>query len=397
MLTGITERYAQGLRSLPPYLFAEIDRKKDAARKKGVDIIDLGIGDPDLPTPPHIVEALYKAAQNPDNHRYPTYEGMLSFREAVAAWYKKTKHVTVNPEDEVLTLIGSKEGLAHSAFAFLNPGDTALVPDPAYPVYHNATVLANAVPHAVPLTEEHDFKPDLETIDTDVAKRAKLMFLSYPNNPTGATVDESFFKEVIDFAHDNDLIILHDNPYSELVFDGYESPSFMAVNGAKDVGIEFNSLSKTYNMTGWRIGFAIGNAEILQGIGSVKSNIDSGAFQAVQEAGIAALTGPQDCAKQNVAIYRERRDILVAGLRSAGFEVNEPKATFYLWVKVPRTFHPSTSASIEFSMHLLEQTGVVVTPGVGFGTYGEGFVRITFCTSGKRLTEACERIKGLNL
>jgi LL-diaminopimelate aminotransferase len=393
MLTEINELYAQGIRSLPPYLFAEIDRRKGEASRKGVDIIDLSVGDPDLPTPQHIVEALYKAAQNPNNHRYPSHEGMLSFREAVAAWYKQTKHVTVDPEDEVLTLIGSKEGLAHSAFAFLEPGDVALVPDPAYPVYHNATVLANAIPHAVPLTEENDFTPDLEEIDTEVAKQAKLMFLSYPNNPTGATVNESFFKAVIDFAHDNDLIILHDNPYSELVFDGYESPSFMAVRGAKDVGIEFNSLSKTYNMTGWRIGFAVGNAEILQGIGRVKSNIDSGAFQAVQEAGIAALKGPQDCIQQNVAIYRERRDILVDGLQAAGLEVNKPKATFYLWVRVPQSREFLKSPSIEFSMFLLEQTGIVVTPGVGFGKYGEGFIRITFCMSGERLTEACERIK----
>ena len=397
MLIEKNELYAQGIRALPPYLFAEIDRRKEEARKKGVDIIDLSIGDPDLPTPPHIIEALYKAAQDPSNHRYPSYEGMLSFREAVAAWYKKTKHVTVNPEDEVLTLIGSKEGLAHSVFAFLDPGDIALVPDPAYPVYHNATVLANAVPHAVPLLEENDFKPDLGSIDTTVARNAKIMFLSYPNNPTGATVDESFFKAVIDFAHDNDIIILHDNPYSELVFDGYEAPSFMAVNGAKEVGIEFNSLSKTYNMTGWRIGFAIGNAEILQGIGSVKSNIDSGAFQVVQEAGVAALTGPQDCVMQNVAIYRERRDILVNGLRAAGLAVNEPKATFYLWAKVPDTTEFSDSASIRFSMFLLEQAGVVVTPGVGFGTYGEGFVRFAFCMSGERLTEACERIQKLKI
>ena len=397
MLNETKERYAQGIRLLPPYLFAEIDRRKEAARKKDVDIIDLGIGDPDLPTPAHIVEALYKAAQNPDNHRYPSYEGMLSFREAVAAWYNRTKRVTVDSENEVLTLIGSKEGLAHSVFAFLNPDDIALVPDPAYPVYHNATILANAIPHAVPLLEENDFKPDLEKIAKEVVKRAKIMFLNYPNNPTAATVDTSFFKEVVDFARDNDIIILHDNPYSELVFDGYESPSFMAVKGAREVGIEFNSLSKTYNMTGWRIGFAVGNAEILQGIGTVKTNIDSGAFQAVQEAGIAALTGSQDCIKQNVAIYRARRDILVDGLQTAGLEVNKPKATFYLWAKVPNTTEVSDSSSIQFSMFLLERTGVVVTPGVGFGKYGEGFVRFAFCTSGERLAEACERIKAQGL
>ncbi len=391
------ELYAKGLRSLPPYLFAAIDRRKQEASRKGVDIIDLGIGDPDLPTPAHIVEALYRAAQNPSNQRYPSYEGMLSFREAVATWYKRTKQVTVDAKDEVLTLIGSKEGLAHSVFAFLDPGDVALVPDPAYPVYHNATVLANAMPHSVPLTEANDFKPDLESIDKNVARKAKIMFLNYPNNPTAATVAKSFFKEVVDFATDNDVIVLHDNPYSELVFDGYESPSFMAVKGAKEVGIEFNSLSKTYNMTGWRIGFAIGNANILNGIRLVKTNIDSGAFQAIQEAGIAALNGPQDCVTQNVAVYRERRDILVEGLQSAGIDVKKPKATFYLWAKVPHNYGFSSSSSIVFSLFLLEQAGVVVTPGVGFGKYGEGFVRLAFCTSGERLTEACERIKELNL
>lgn len=397
MLKGMDELYAKGLRSLPPYLFAAIDRRKQEASRKGVDIIDLGIGDPDLPTPAHIVEALYRAAQNPSNQRYPSYEGMLSFREAVATWYKRTKQVTVDAKDEVLTLIGSKEGLAHSVFAFLDPGDVALVPDPAYPVYHNATVLANAMPHSVPLTEANDFKPDLESIDKNVARKAKIMFLNYPNNPTAATVAKSFFKEVVDFATDNDVIVLHDNPYSELVFDGYESPSFMAVKGAKEVGIEFNSLSKTYNMTGWRIGFAIGNANILNGIRLVKTNIDSGAFQAIQEAGIAALNGPQDCVTQNVAVYRERRDILVEGLQSAGIDVKKPKATFYLWAKVPHNYGFSSSSSIVFSLFLLEQAGVVVTPGVGFGKYGEGFVRLAFCTSGERLTEACERIKELNL
>ncbi len=384
--------YAKRIKSLPPYLFAEIDERKREVEKKGVDIIDLGIGDPDLPTPPHIVEAACNAAKDPSNHRYPSYEGMLSFREAVAAWYKQTKHVTVDPEDEVLTLIGSKEGIAHSPFAFLDPGDIALVPDPAYPVYNNATVLADATPYPVPLTEEHEFKPDLESIDGEVAKKAKILFLSYPNNPTAATVERSFFKEVVDFAHDHDIIVLHDNPYSELTFDGYEAPSFMAVKGAKEVGVEFGSLSKTYNMTGWRIGFAVGNAEILNGLRLVKTNVDSGTFQAVQIAGIAALTGSQDCVKRNVAIYRERRDILVDGLSSAGMEVKKPKATFYLWVKVPSGF-----SSIRFSMSLLERAGIVVTPGVGFGKYGEGFVRFALCVSAERLKEACERIKGLNV
>ncbi len=384
--------YAKGISSLPPYLFAEIDKRKEEAIKKGVDVIDLGIGDPDLPTPPHIVEALCHAAKDPSNHRYPAYEGMLSFREAVATWYKHRKHVNLDADDEVLTLIGAKEGIAHSVFAFLDPGDIALVPDPAYPVYNNATVLADSTPYSVPLTEEHDFKPDLECIDREVARKAKIMFLNYPNNPTAATVEKSFFKEVVDFARENEIIILYDNPYSELTFDGYEAPSFLAVKGAKEVGIEFNSLSKTYNMTGWRIGYAVGNSEILKGLRIVKTNVDSGAFQAVQIAGIAALTGSQDGVKRNMAIYRERRDIAVTGLRAAGVEVKKPKATFYLWAKVPSGF-----SSIQFSMFLLERAGVVITPGVGFGKHGEGFFRLAFCMSGERLKEACDRIKGLNI
>jgi LL-diaminopimelate aminotransferase len=383
--------FSKRIRSLPPYLFAEIDKRKREAEKKGADIIDLGIGDPDLPTPPHIVKAVCHAAKDPSNHCYPTYEGMLSFREAVAAWYNREKHVRLDAEDEVLTLIGSKEGIAHSAFAFLDHGDVALVPDPAYPVYNNATVLAGGIPHLMPLRQENGFKPVLNDIDRETASKAKVMFLNYPNNPTAATVDKSFFKEVVDFAREHDIVILHDNPYSELTFDGYEAPSFLAVAGAKEVGIEFNSLSKTYNMTGWRIGYAVGNSELLKGLGLVKTNIDSGAFQAVQIAGTTALTGPQDCVKANVAVYRQRRDILFDALSSAGMEVKKPKATFYLWAKVPPGF-----SSIRFSMFLLEREGLVVTPGIGFGENGEGFVRFSLCVSVERLKEACERIKGLD-
>jgi LL-diaminopimelate aminotransferase len=384
--------YAKRISSLPPYLFAEIDKRKKEARKKGIDIIDLSIGDPDLPTPPHVVEAACRAAKDPLNHRYPSYEGMLSFREAVAAWYNRRKHISLDVEDEVLTLIGSKEGIAHSTFAFLDHGDIALVPDPAYPVYKNATLLANGIPHSVPLTEENGFTPDLESIDKEAVRKAKIMFLNYPNNPTAAAVDKSFFKEIVDFAHDHDIIILHDNPYSELTFDGYEAPSFLAVDGAKDVGIEFNSLSKTYNMTGWRIGYAIGNSDLLKGLRLVKTNVDSGVFQAVQAAGIAALTGPQDCVKANLAVYKERRDILFDGLNSAGMEVKKPKATFYLWAKVPSGF-----LSIRFSLLLLERAGVVVTPGIGFGDTGEGFVRFSLCVSKERIKEACERLERLDI
>ena len=384
--------YAKRITSLPPYLFAEIDERKKKAEHKGIDIIDLSIGDPDLPTPPHVVEAACRAAKNPLNHRYPSYEGMLSFREAVAAWYNHKKHVSLDAEDEVLTLIGSKEGIAHSAFAFLDSGDIALVPNPAYPVYKNATLLANGIPHSVPLTDETEFKPDLDRIDKEVVRKAKIMFLNYPNNPTAATVEKTFFKEIVDFAHDHDIIILHDNPYSELTFDGYEAPSFLAVDGAKDVGIEFNSLSKTYNMTGWRIGYAIGNSDLLKGLRLVKTNVDSGVFQAVQAAGIAALTGPQDGIKANLAVYKERRDILFDGLKSAGMEVKKPKATFYLWAKVPSGF-----LSVRFSLLLLDRAGVVVTPGIGFGDAGEGFVRFSLCVSKERIKEACERLERLDI
>jgi len=379
--------YAERINSLPPYLFAEIDRKKREAENRGVDIIDMGVGDPDLPTPSHIVDALCKAAAEPENQRYPTYEGMLAFREAVADWYRRRKHVSLDPDSEVLTLIGSKEGIAHSTFAFLNTGDIALVPDPAYPVYKNAVIMAGSIPFSMPLTEENGFKPDFERIDERIAKNAKLMFLNYPNNPTAATADEEFFKDVVDFAYEHDIMVLHDNPYSELTFDGYEAPSFLRVSGAKEVGIEFNSLSKTYNMTGWRIGFAVGNPEILNGLRVVKTNIDSGTFQAIQVAGIAALTGSQDCIRANLAVYRARRDALAAGLKSAGIEVSKPKATFYLWVRVPDGY-----TSMQFSMSLLERAGVVVTPGIGFGEYGEGFVRFSLCLDIERIKEACERI-----
>jgi len=379
--------YAERINSLPPYLFAEIDRKKREAENRGVDIIDMGVGDPDLPTPSHIVDALCKAAAEPENQRYPTYEGMFAFREAVADWYRRRKHVSLDPDSEVLTLIGSKEGIAHSTFAFLNTGDIALVPDPAYPVYKNAVIMAGSIPFSMPLTEDNGFKPDFERIDERIAKNAKLMFLNYPNNPTAATADEEFFKDVVDFAYEHDIMVLHDNPYSELTFDGYEAPSFLRVSGAKEVGIEFNSLSKTYNMTGWRIGFAVGNPEILNGLRLVKTNIDSGTFQAIQVAGIAALTGSQDCIRANLAVYRARRDALAAGLKSAGIEVSKPKATFYLWVRVPDGY-----TSMQFSMSLLERAGVVVTPGIGFGEYGEGFVRFSLCLDIERIKEACERI-----
>lgn len=385
--------YSKRIQKIPPYLFAEIDRAIDEKRNEGVDVISLGIGDPDLPTPKNIIDALHNAAQDPENHRYPSYVGMLRFREAVAEWYKRRFNVSLNPEGEVVTLIGSKEGIGHIPLAFTNPGDINLVPSPAYPVYRIGTILADGIPRDMPLLEENGFKPDLSKIPAGDAKRARLMFINYPNAPTTATAEKEFFKEVIDFAKDNDVIVCHDNPYSEMTFGGYKAPSFLEFQGAKDVGIEFHSLSKTYNMTGWRIGFVSGNADVLAGLGKVKENIDSGAFQAVQFAGIEALEGPQDSVAKNMKILQERRDIMVDGLNEIGFDVNRPKATFYLWFKIPSSY----KSSVEFSQTLLDKTGVVMTPGVGFGEHGEGYVRCAITQNKERLQEVIKRIKNSDI
>ena len=377
--------YADRINSLPPYLFAAIDKAKQEAMKKGIDVINLSIGDPDLPTPPHIIDAMKRSVENPDRHRYPSYEGMLSFRTAAANWIKKTMNVELDPEDEVLTLIGSKEGIAHIPLAFLNPGDISLVPDPAYPVYNIGSILADGKPYKMPLLEENDFLPDLDAVPSSIAKKAKLMLLNYPNNPTSATASLKFFDEVVDFANENDIIVIHDNAYSEMTYDGYKAPSFLQASGAKDIGIEMHSLSKTYNMTGWRLGFAIGNKKIIAGLGKVKTNVDSGVFESVQEAGIAALTGPQDCVHEMNMIYKERRDALIKGLSRLGFEVKPPKATFYVWV-------PVKGKSVDFTTRLLEKAGIVATPGVGFGVSGEGYIRFALTQSVERINEAIERM-----
>jgi LL-diaminopimelate aminotransferase len=380
--------YADRINSLPPYLFATIDRARQDAIKKGVDVINLSIGDPDMPTPTHIVEAMRRSVGNPERHRYPSYEGMLSFRVAAATWYRKTMKIDLDPESEVLTLIGSKEGIAHLPLAFLNPGDVSLVPDPGYPVYNIGSILADGKPFKMPLLAENDFLPDLEVIPEDVAKKAKIMFLNYPNNPTSATVTTKFFEEVVDFANENEILVIHDNAYSEMTYEGYKAPSFIAIKGAKDVGIEMHSLSKTYNMTGWRLGFAVGNRDMLAGLGKIKSNVDSGAFEAVQEAGIAALSGPQDCVRDMNIIYKDRRDALIKGLNELGLDVKPPKATFYVWVKVK-------GKSLDFTKMLLEKSGIVATPGVGFGEYGEGYIRFALTQSVERTNEAVERMRKL--
>ncbi|MFZ5998076.1 MAG: LL-diaminopimelate aminotransferase [Nitrospirota bacterium] len=384
----ITIQMADRVKSLPPYLFASIDKMKQEALAKGVDLIDLSIGDPDLPTPAHIVEAMKEAVEKPVHHRYPSYEGMLSYREAVAQWYTQRFNVSLDPRTEVLSLIGSKEGIGHIPLAFVNPGDVVLVPSPGYPVYPVGTLFAGGESHIMPLREENGFLPDFKAIPEDILKRAKLMFLNYPNNPTAAIAGEKFFREAIALAVKYNIIICHDAAYSEVYYDGERPMSFLQVDGAKEVGIEFHSLSKTYNMTGWRIGFAVGNKDVIAGLGKIKSNLDSGVFQAVQEASIVALQTEEPVLSEIRNVYQKRRDTLYEGLTGLGIKVNRPKATFYLWAHVPSGFDSTT-----FVSHLLNKAGVLGTPGVGFGAPGEGYIRFALTQSAERIQEAVERIK----
>ncbi|MBL8041347.1 MAG: LL-diaminopimelate aminotransferase [Nitrospira sp.] len=379
---------ATRIKTLPPYLFAAIDKMKQEALARGVDIINLGIGDPDLPTPTPIIESLAQAAKNPKHHQYPSYEGMLSFRKAVADWYRRRFNVTLDPANEVLTLIGSKEGIGHVHLAFVDPGDIVLVPSPGYPVYPVGTSFCGGVSHIMPLTKANGFLPDLNAIPNDVARKAKLMWLNSPNNPTSVIMSKDYFKRVVDFAQENHIIVCHDAAYSEIYYDGKRPASFLEIDGAKDVGVEFHSLSKTYNMTGWRLGFAVGNKDVLAGLGKVKSQLDSGVFEAIQAAGITALGLEDSVTDELRKIYQERRDTLVPGLKQLGLEVDPPPAAFYIWVTVPKGY---TSAS--FTAHLLEKAGIVTTPGNGFGAPGEGYIRMTVCTTKERLAEAVERIK----
>jgi LL-diaminopimelate aminotransferase len=385
-------QYAERVTQIPPYLFAEIDRKKQVLRQKGVDLIDLSIGDPDIPTPKRIIDRLVDAAQDPENHRYPSYVGMLRFRQAVAHWYERRFHVSLDPHTEVLTLIGSKEGIAHIPLAFVGPGDYALVSDPGYPVYRMATIFAGGIPHSMPLLGENRFLPDLSSIPRGIAEKAKILFINYPNNPTAAVAERPFFEEVLEFARKHGIIVCHDAAYSEIAFDGYRPMSLMEVEGAREVGIEFHSLSKTFNMTGWRIGFAVGNPEIVEGLGKIKTNIDSGAFQAVQLAAAEALDGYGIEADEILNTYQARRDLLVEGIRAAGLEVESPKATFYLWGRVPSRY-----TSAEFAAHLMEKAGIVGTPGNGFGDAGEGYIRFALTVGEDRLREAVTRLRELKV
>lgn len=386
----ITIEKADRIKNLPPYLFAQIDQMKGEIQQKGADIIDLGVGDPDLPTPPHIITALQEAARDPKNHRYPSYSGMIEFREAIAKWYQKRFHIFLNPHSEVISLIGSKEGIAHIPLAFINPHDIVLVPDPGYPVYNTATLFAGGNPYFMPLLKENNFLPDFSQIPEEILKKAKLMYLNYPNNPTAAVADYPFFEEAVKLAHHHQIILCHDAAYTELCFDEYRPLSILEIPGAKDVAIEFHSLSKTYNMTGWRIAFAVGNPEIIAALGKVKTNIDSGVVQAIQIAGITALLGDQTSLIEMRTIYQERRDLLLTGLKEAGFEVATPKATFYLWITIPSGF-----TSTELTTHLLTKAAVVTTPGNGFGSSGEGYIRMALTVDKERIVEVVRRIKDL--
>lgn len=378
---------ASRIKHLPPYLFASIDSMKQKALAKGTDLIDLSIGDPDIPTPSLIVNAMKKAVENPVHHRYPSYEGMLSFREAVAGWYKQRFGVTLEPRTEVLSLIGSKEGIGHIPLAFVNPGDIVLVPSPGYPVYPIGTLFAGGKSYFMPLREENNFLPDLDTVPGKIFQKTKLLFINYPNNPTSAVAPREFYKEVIRLALKYNIIVCHDASYTEIYYD--KKPlSFLQIPGAKDVGIEFHSLSKTYNMTGWRIGFAAGNRDVLAGLGKVKTNLDSGVFQAIQEASIVALNMDQKSLSRIRKTYQERRDILYNGLKKLGMDLIKPKATFYAWVKVPPRFN-----SMSFVTHMLDKAGVLATPGNGFGEAGEGYVRFALTAPVKRIREAVERIQ----
>lgn len=383
-------RTARRIDDLPPYLFAEIDRKIAKAEARGADIISFGVGDPDLPSPPHVVDALAEAARDPATHRYPSYTGMPAFRAAISNWYQRRFGVTLDPDTEVQPLVGIKEGIFHLPVAFVDRGDVALIPDPGYPVYETGTILADGDPVGMPLLAEHGFVPDLQAIPGDVAGKAKILWLNYPSNPTGACVEVDLFHSAVEFCREHDILLAHDAAYTEITYDGYVAPSALEVEGAKECTVEFHSLSKTFNMTGWRIGWVAGAPVAIEAIKRLKTNIDSGIFDAIQRAGIAALEGPQGHLRESVERYRVRRDLLCDGLKSIGIIVEPPRGSIYVWAPVPNG-HTSES----FTTYLLESAGVVVAPGNGYGPSGEGFVRFSLTLSDERLEEGVERLRGM--
>lgn len=382
-------QFAKRLEKIPPYLFAEINRKREALIAKGVDIINIGVGDPDKPTPAHIIQALHEAIEDPSTHNYPPYDGTQEFREAAVQWMERRFGVDgLNPNTEVISSIGSKEAIHNTFLAFVEAGDYTLIPDPGYPVYRTSTIFAGGEPFTMPLKAENKFLPDLNVIPEEVARKAKLLWINYPNNPTGAIATIEFFAELVAFCQQYNILLCHDHAYSEMAYDGYKPPSILQIPGAKDIAIEFHSLSKSYNMTGWRIGFAVGNAHAIKGLSQVKTNIDSGVFKAIQKAAIAAYATDEAELQAVMSVYQNRRDIIVKGLQSLGWPIEPPKATLYVWVPVPAGY-----TSTEFANLLLDKCGIVVPPGIGYGASGEGYFRIALTIADERLHEAIQRMR----
>ena len=381
-------KFSSRLGKLAPYPFVEISRIIAEKRAAGADVVTFGIGDPDIPTPQPIIDRLLAASQKPPNHRYPETDGLPEVRRAIAFWYEQRFGVKLDPDKEVLPLIGAKEGIGHAAFCFLDPGDLALLPDPAYPVYAVGTMFAGAESHVMPLYERNGWLPELDAIPDDVAKAAKLMWLNYPNNPTSAVASQEDFAAAVNFCRENDIALLHDAAYSEVGYDGYRATSFLQVEGAREIGLEFHSLSKTYNMTGWRIGMAVGNEEMIKALFQIKANLDSGIPQAIQEMAMEALTGPQDCVDDNVAIYQRRRDRVIAALTTLGLSVAVPRASLYIWARVPEGY-----TSAELAARLLEEIDIVVTPGSSYGKYGEGYIRLSLTTPDEQVEKGCRRLE----
>ena len=379
--------FASRIDKVPPYLFVEISRKIAEKKAQGIDVISFGIGDPDIPTPDNVVETLRQTALDAPNHRYPETDGLPEFRQAVADWYQRRFGISVRPDEETLPLIGAKEGIGHAALCFIDPGDIALVPDPGYPVYSVGTWFAGGECQWMPLLEENGWLPDLDAIPPDIARKAKVIWLNYPNNPTGAVADEAYFTKVVDFAKAYDIAVLHDASYSEVAFDGYRPASFLSVPGAIDVGVEFHSLSKSYNMTGWRLGMAVGNEDIIRALMVVKSNLDSGVPNAIQHMGIEAMNLTQDAIDARNAVYQRRRDRVVQTLREIGLDAIPPRASLYVWTRLPQGF-----TSAEFTAMLLDEANIVVTPGNGYGKYGEGYIRLSLTINEDDMERGLQRL-----
>ena len=386
-------QFAKRLEKIPPYLFAEINRQRQALQAQGVDVINLSVGDPDRPTPMHIVQAMHEAIDDPTTHNYPPYQGMPEFRQAAAAWMARRFGVTdLDPDLEIIASIGSKEAIHNTFLAFVEPGDYTLIPDPGYPVYRTATIFAGGEPYTMPLCAERGYLPDLSVIPDAVAERTKLLWINYPSNPTGSIASLEFFAELVAYCQKYQILLCHDHAYAEMAYDGYKPPSVLQVPGAKDIAIEFHSLSKSYNMTGWRVGFVAGNAYGIKGLSQVKTNVDSGLFKAVQQAAIAGFGTSEVELQQVMAIYQNRRDLIVAGLQSLGWPIDPPKATLYVWVPVPPGY-----TSTEFVTLLMDKCGIVVAPGIGYGSCGDGYFRIALTIAAERMHEAIERMRAANI